>query len=273
MGAPIIDEGRQMGVYAIYRDITERKKAEEARIRSQEEAKTARNIQMNFLPKSNPELTGYEIAGKSVPAFNVGGDYYDFIRLDDHRLAIGIGDVSGNGLAASLVMANLQATIRGQAFYDIDPGVCLERANRLLFGSTDARTFISLFFGILDTEKNTLAYANAGQDMPILFSADGTSGTLKKRGIALRMKNDVAYEQDKITLNPGDRLLMYTDGITEAMNSSKEEFGTERLKEILSRLKGMSARGVIDQIVENVISHVGSLAQNDDMTLVILCRQ
>jgi sigma-B regulation protein RsbU (phosphoserine phosphatase) len=262
-----------MGVYAIYRDITERKRAEEARIRSQEEAKTARNIQMNFLPKSNPEIAGYEIAGKSVPAFNVGGDYYDFIRLDDHRLAIGIGDVSGNGLAASLVMANLQATIRGQAFYDIDPGVCLERANRLLFGSTDARTFISLFFGILDSQKNTLAYANAGQDPPMLFSADGRSELLKKRGIALRMKNDAAYEQEEIALNPGDRLLMYTDGITEAMNNSKEEFGTERLRELMSRWKGMSAPGVIDQIIENVISHVGSLAQNDDMTLVVLCRK
>ncbi len=273
MGAPIVDEGKQMGVYAIYRDITERKKAEEARIRSQEEAKTARNIQMNFLPKFNPELAGYEIAGRSVPAFNVGGDYYDFIRVDDHRLAIGIGDVSGNGLAASLVMANLQATVRGQAVHDTNPAVCLERANRLLFGSTDARTFISLFLGVLDIEHHTLVYANAGQDLPILFKSNGNVETLKKRGMALRMKNDAVYEQETIVFGSGDRLLLYTDGITEAMNAGREEFGTDQLIGVVNRLAKMPARVIVDQIIEQVISHVGSLAQNDDMTLVALCRR
>lgn len=181
--------------------------------------------------------------------------------------------MSGNGPAASLIVANLQATIRRQASYEIDPGVCLERANKLLFGNTDSRTFISLFFGILDTEKNTLAYANAGQDLPVLLFVDGTSDTLGKRGIALRMKQDVTYMQEEITLNPGDRLLIYTDGITEAMNSRKEEFGTEKLHGIVRRMKGISARGFIDQIIEHVISHVGSLAQNGDMILVVLCRQ
>ncbi|HEY6952107.1 MAG TPA: PP2C family protein-serine/threonine phosphatase, partial [Bacteroidota bacterium] len=264
---------RQMGVYAIYRDITERKKAEEARIRSQEEAKTARNIQMNFLPKSDPIVPGYEIAGKSVPAFNVGGDYYDFIRLDEHRLAIGIGDVSGNGLAASLVMANLQATVRGQAMHDLDPAQCLERANTLLFGSTDSRTFISLFFGILDSQKDTLTYANAGQDLPMLFSAGGKSATLGKRGIALRMKQDVRYEKEEIHLNPGDRLLFYTDGIIEAMDSTKEEFGAERLRDFFDTINRGSAREIIEQIIDRVVSHAGSPVQNDDMTIVLLRRR
>jgi PAS domain S-box-containing protein len=272
MGAPIIDGGKQMGVYAIYRDITERRKADEARIRSEEESRTARNIQMNFLPSSDPVIPGYDIAGRSIPALNVGGDYYDFIRLDEHRLAIGLGDVSGHGLAASLVMANLQATVRGQAYFGLDPDRCLERANKLLFRSTDSRTFISLFFGILDTQKHTISYANAGQDLPVLFSADKNITILRTRGIALGMKEDVTYQKEEILLKPGDRLLIYTDGIAEAMNDRRDELGEDRLREIVLRTLGRSARETVDDVIAGVGAHVGSSPQNDDMTLVLLKR-
>ena len=273
LGAPIIHEGKQMGVYAIYRDITKRKKAEEARIRLREAARMARNIQMNFLPKSNPEVSGYDIAGKSIPALNVGGDYYDFIFLDDHRLAIGLGDVSGNGLAASLVMANLQATIRGQALFDADPEKCLERANKLLFRSTDSRTFVTLFYGILDTRKHSLSYANAGQDLPILFSTRSEPLPLKTRGIALGMMKDVFYESEEISINPGDRLLIYTDGIREAMNEGKEEFGDEKLQQIVQRSSDVSAGTLIEEIIATVNLHFGDVPQNDDMTTVLLSRK
>jgi len=133
LGAPIIHEGKQIGDYAIYRDISDRKKAEETRIRFREETRMAHDIQKKLLPQSNPSVNGYDIAGKNIPALNVGGDYYDFIQLDEHRLAIALGDVSGKGLAASLVMANLQATIRGQAFYNVSVNECLQRANNLLY--------------------------------------------------------------------------------------------------------------------------------------------
>jgi PAS domain S-box-containing protein len=273
LGAPIFHGDTQMGVYAIYRDITERKKAEEARLRASEEARMARHIQMNLLPKSNPDVAGYEIAGKNIPALNVGGDYFDFIWLDEHRLAIAIGDVSGNGLAASLVMANLQATIRSQALIGVDPKECLERANKLLFRSTDARTFVSLFYGTLDVQKHTLCYASAGQDMPILFSAGARPVTLQTRGIVLGVKEDASYEKGEISLSPDDRLLIYTDGICEAMNERMEEFGEERLSEMVQRNDQAPVAELVETILAAVNDHVGNAAGSDDMTLILLRRK
>lgn len=273
LGSPIFYGKKQMGVYAIYRDITQRKKDEETRTRLREEARMARNIQTNFLPKSNPEIHGYEIAGKSIPALNVGGDYYDFIYLDEHRLAISLGDVSGNGLAASLVMANLQATIRGQAMFNADPEKCLERANKLLFRSTDSRTFISLFYGILDIKKNTLSYANAGQDMPIIFSTGGKPVLLRTRGIALGMMEDATYEKEEISIKSGDRLLVYSDGIPESMNQRMEEFGGEKLQEIVQHSNDDSPDELIEKIIAAVNVHIGAASQSDDMTMVLLKRK
>jgi sigma-B regulation protein RsbU (phosphoserine phosphatase) len=273
IGAPIIHNGKQMGVYAIYRDITERKKAEEARIRSLEEARMARNIQVNLLPKSNPDIDGYDIAGMSIPALNVGGDYYDFIRLDDYRLAIGLGDVSGKGLAAALVMSNLQATIRSLTSFNVTANECLERANKLLFRSTDSKTFVSLFYGILDTQKNTICYANAGQNLPLLFSPEKKPVLLKTHGLVLGMKEDVSYQQEEIFINPGDRLLIYSDGISEAMNEQMEEFGDEKLLKIVQQSRGYSADALIENIIAAVNLHFGNVPQNDDMTLVLSLRK
>lgn len=272
LGAPILYEGKQIGVYAIYRDISERKMAEEERIRSEAEARTARSIQANFLPKANPEIPGYDVAGISLPALNIGGDYYDFILLDDHRLAIGLGDVSGNGLPASLVMANVQATIRGLALFDPDPARCLERANTLLFRSTDSRTFVSLFYGVLDTRTHTLTYANAGQDPPVVFSSSGPPRILATRGIALGMKPEVSYAKDEIRINRGDCLVIYSDGIVEAMNDGKEELGAERLHEFIQANTGLASSALIGHIVNLVKAHVGAGQQVDDMTTVVLKR-
>ncbi len=272
LGAPIVHEGKQLGIYAIYRDITERKRAEEARIRLKEEARMARNIQTNLLPKGNPDIRGYDIAGRNVPALNVGGDYYDFILLDDHRVAIGLGDVSGKGLAASLVMANLQATIRSLALFDDDPKDCLEKANKLLFRSTDARTFVSLFYGILDAQRNTLRYANAGQDMPILFSQGGKTKLLRTRGIALGMKENVIYEEEEIFISPEDRLLIYSDGISEAMNEALEEYGEERVQKVVQYNIKDTAGSLVEKIFAAVGGHVNNASQSDDMTVVLLRR-
>ena len=271
LGAPITDAGKQMGVYAIYRDITERKRAEEARYRLSEEMRLARQIQMNLLPKSDPVVPGYDITGTNHPASGVGGDYYDFIYLEDGRLAIGIGDVSGKGLAASMVMANLQATIRSLTNFDPDPKACLERANKLLCRSTDSRTFVSFFYGILDPKENTLVYANAGQDLPVLFSVEHASIPLANRGIALGLKEDTCYRTETVKIKPGDRLLIYTDGITEAMNADMEEFGEEELLRTVSQTPpAVSAGELVEIILTKVRDHMGYAPQNDDMTVVVL---
>ncbi len=272
LGAPITDKGKQMGVYAIYRDITERKKAEEARYRLSEEMRMARQIQMNLLPKSDPSFPGYDITGTNRPALGVGGDYYDFINLEDGRMAVGIGDVSGKGLAASMVMANLQATIRSLTNFDPDPKACLERANRLLCRSTDSKTFVSFFYGILDPKENTLVYANAGQDLPMLFSNLGKVTPLSNRGIALGLKEEASYKIETVTIQPGDLLLIYTDGISEAMNADMEEFGEEELMQTVAELPQASAGELVDQIFSRVRDHMGYAPQNDDMTLVVVKR-
>jgi len=273
IGAPIIDKDKQIGVYAIYRDITERKKAEENRIRSMEEARMAKNIQLNLLPKNNPTISGYDISGLSIPALNVGGDYYDFIPLDSNRIAIGLGDVSGKGLPSALVMANLQATIRSLATFSASANECLERANKLLFHSTDSKTFISLFYAVLNTKTNTLCYVNAGQNSPFIFSPGKKPVPLKNHGFALGMLEDVSYEYEEIFINKGDRLLIFSDGISEAMNEQMEEFGDEKLLEIVKKYPNQSTSALIEKIIASVKIHFGKMTQNDDMTLILLSRE
>ncbi|MBL0174590.1 MAG: SpoIIE family protein phosphatase [Ignavibacteria bacterium] len=272
LGSPIVHNGRQIGDYAIYRDITDRKIAEEARIRAREEARMARNIQVNFLPKTNPDLPGYDIAGRSIPAWNVGGDYFDFIPLDEHRLAVGLGDVSGKGLGAALVMANVQATIRSLTLHNDSPAACLGHANTLLYRSTDARTFVSLFFGVLDLRTHRFIFANAGQNLPILFSQGRAPAPLVLRGIALGITEDVAYEQAEVRLGHGDKLLAFSDGIPEAMNSAKEEYGDARIVNAVRRSWEAPAAVGIDALIRSVSTHIGDESECDDITAVLLHR-
>ncbi len=271
--APIVYSNRQVGDYAIYRDITERKRAEEARLRAETEARTARNIQLNFLPDSDPVVQGYAIAGRSIPAANVGGDYYDFIRLDESRIAIGLGDVSGHGLPSALVMANLQATIRSQASFDPDPARCLERANKLLFRSTDARTFVSLFYGILDIREHTLTYANAGQNWPLLLHGSGIHGVLDCHGLVLGVREDSVYEEEKVAMKVDDRLVIFSDGVTESMNEAREQFGEERLIRSIDRPGEKTAHAIIDIVLQSASEHSGKVPQMDDMTVVVIARE
>jgi len=170
-------------------------------------------------------------------------------------------------------MSNLQATIRSLASINITATECLERANKLLFSSTDAKTFISLFYGILDTKKNTLCYANAGQNLPLIFSPERKSIPLKTHGLVLGTKKDVTYQEEEISINPGDRLLIYSDGIPEAMNEKKEEFGDERLLEIVQQYRDYSADALIENIIAALNLHFGVVPQNDDMTMVLLLRK
>jgi sigma-B regulation protein RsbU (phosphoserine phosphatase) len=181
--------------------------------------------------------------------------------------------VSGKGIAASLVMANLQATIRGQMLFDPDPQNCLARANTLLYRSTDSRTFVSLFFGVLDIQRHTLVYANAGQDIPLLVAVDGTIRTLPIHGIALGIKEHVSYETGEVTIADGDRILVYSDGIPEAMDLSQTEFGEQRLTEALMRAEALSATRTIESIIASVQRHANGAAQSDDMTVVMVKRE
>jgi len=246
---------------------------EQALFRMQEEFRLASEIQYGLLPKSAPRMEGYDITGVSYPARIVGGDYYDFIPIDTNRLAVCVGDISGKGLPAALLMANLQATIRGQTLLNPPPKDCLQRSNKLLYQSTDPKKFATLFYGILDTEKNRFLYSNAGHNKPILFSEKKRPRLLNVAGIALSFMENFSYDEESIALNPGDVLLIYTDGITEAMNAFDEEFGDEKLEALVNTAIDLSADELTEKVVASVKQHAGDRDQSDDFTLVIIKRE
>jgi len=235
--------------------------------------KLAANIQSDLLPKTAPELEDYEIAGRNIPAKMVGGDYFDFIQIDAHRVVIALGDVCGKGLPASLLMANTQATIRGQAFTYHKTNRCLERTNSLLYQRTDKKTFVSLFYSILDTQKHKLKYANAGQNLPLLFSSGQLPIYLENSGLVLGVFNNVKYTEESIMIQRGDVLVIYSDGICEAMNDEKEEFGEQRLQEIVLLHKEAPADILVEKIISAIELFNQGAPQNDDMTLVVVKRK
>lgn len=245
---------------------------EQALHRMKEEVRLAARIQVDLLPKSAPEIPGYNVAGRSIAAQLVGGDYFDFIPMDSGRYAICLGDVSGKGLPASLLMANLQATLRGQTLLNPPAKVCLERSNRLLYQSTSSEKFVTLFYSILDPSTNALNFSNAGHDAPMLLARGGDIRRLESGGIVLSILEEFPYEEEAISLAPGDVLVIYSDGITEAINANQELFGEERLLATIRSHRDATANELIDHIVAAVKAYSGPTPQADDMTLVVIRR-
>jgi sigma-B regulation protein RsbU (phosphoserine phosphatase) len=246
---------------------------EQALIHLQEEMKLAYEIQVDLLPKSQPKIKGYQIAGKSIPAKEVGGDYYDFISIDDNHLAFCVGDISGKGIPAALLMANLQATLRGQTSFGKSCKDCLFFTNNMLFHSTATSKFATLFYGILNTETNQITYCNAGHNNPYLIAADGTMTKLSAGGMIVGIMPGALYDESSVNINPGELLILFSDGITEAMNSADEEFGDTRLTDIVLKNRKEAAEDIIDLILKEVKLYTGSSPQMDDMTVVIIKRE
>jgi sigma-B regulation protein RsbU (phosphoserine phosphatase) len=246
---------------------------EKTLIQMQKEMQMAYSIQINLLPKENPMLPHYEIAGVSVPAQVVGGDYFDFIPINANRLAVCLGDVSGKGLSAALLMANLQATIRGQTLLNPPPKDCLCRSNRLLFQCTDPQKFATLFYGILDIENHQFCYSNAGHNRPFFFGDNQEPRSVEGAGLALSFLENVSYPEDQIGFNPDDVLLIYSDGITEAMNAKDEEYGEQRLMDLVHGIKRETAQEIINRVLDSVNTYVEDRQQMDDMTLVVIKRK
>jgi len=203
---------------------------ERIRLREQErDFEKAREIQQGLLPKQIPQLAGYEIACAWQPARAVAGDYYDVIKLSDSALGICIADVVGKGMPAALLMSNLQAIVRAMASEDMPPKQLCEKVNRVISSNMTPGKFITFFYCLLDAKQKKLSYSNAGHNRPILFHQDGTWLELKEGGLALGMSRERNYEQGEAELKSGDRLLLFTDGVTEVVNAEREEFGEERL--------------------------------------------
>jgi sigma-B regulation protein RsbU (phosphoserine phosphatase) len=244
---------------------------EEKRLQQMEhELQMARDIQQSLLPKKNPEIPGASVAGLSHPAREVGGDYFDFIPMGSNRLGVVIADVSGKGVPASLLMSNIQATLRVQALSSNSPGHCITEANTALHKSTASDKYATLFYGILEMEKKTFTSTNAGHNAPMLISSGECCRRLETGGIVLGMMSDVPFEDESVPLNSGDLLVMFSDGITEAMDDREEEFGEERLIELLSEHQGLDPEALLEKIVSRVKAFTGGTQQQDDMTLVAI---
>ncbi len=241
-------------------------------IKMQQEVGLAAKIQRDLLPRSNPGLHGYDIFARTIAAQSIGGDYFDFIPMSDGRMALCLGDVSGKGLPASLLMANLQATLRGQTLVSQQPSECILRSNKLLFESTSPEKFATLFYGVIDIKHHSVNYSNAGHDWPFLISKEGSIQRLKTGGLMIGLIEQAAYQDEEVPIQLGDVLVIQSDGVSEAMNSGNEQFGEERLQKLLLDNKDRTAEEIIDITIKEVRKHAGAHPQSDDITMMVVKR-
>lgn len=238
----------------------------------EKELSAARTVQVGLLPESLPVAEGYEFAARSIPANSVAGDLYDIQQLENGNLAVSLGDVSGKGLPAALLMANVQATVRAYSRLDTSADGCTKHSNDLLFRSTSPEKFATLFYGVLDPTKNVLRYTNAGHEEPLFFHK-ASQKKLKAGGIPLGVVDHFPYEEELIQFDKGNVLILYSDGIPDAINSDGERFGIERFEDIAKSCFDSPAEEIADAIFTAVSEHVLDTPQFDDMTLLVIKRK
>jgi sigma-B regulation protein RsbU (phosphoserine phosphatase) len=231
----------------------------------------ARSVQMGLLPREFPQFPGVEISGAWQPAREMSGDYFDVLKLDDHRFAFCIADVAGKGVAAALLMSNLQATVRGLAAPESVPGDLCTRANGFVYRNVGAESFITFFFGIFDARSQRAQYSNAGHNPPVLLRSNGDCERLTEGGALLGVLPDETYATAEVQFAPGDRLVLFTDGVTEAADLEGTEFGEERLLEILSRYRSRSGREIQEEVLRAVRGFSARELQDDATLLVLAC--
>jgi len=236
----------------------------------EEELAIAREIQQRLLPKEAPELGDFELAAINIPTRQVGGDYYDYFPLDENRYLISIADVAGKGVPAALMMSNLQATLHAMMTADVPLEAIVSRINNFVHRNSTLDKFITAFFAIFDRQNGTIVSINAGHNPPYLFHADGSFETLSEGGLLMGMFPNAPYKSESRQLREGDWLVMYTDGVNEAMNVNDEEFGEKRLEELIRAGRDTSAAGMIEAISNAVKQHTEGAPQSDDITLVVL---
>jgi len=243
-------------------------------IHLQEELKTSERIQRSLLPAEIPAPAGYNLSVNMVSAKEIGGDYYDFIQAGPDHWVLCVGDISGKGLPAALLMANLQATVRGESLYG-HPDVCTRMTdiNRRFFNNTTPEKYATLFYGTLDTKNHTFEFVNAGHNKGLLLAPGQAPALLSTGNLAVGFFEDAEYTKKTVPMVPGSTLAIYSDGITEALNSEGEEFGMDRLIQQLVSNGNMPAKELTDSVFSAVRAFAGSAPQYDDMTLMIVRRR
>jgi len=243
------------------------------------ELEIAREVQNRLFPQSTPEVTGLRLYGLCKPARTVSGDYYDFLGLGDGRVGLVVGDISGKGISAALLMATLQSALHAQ-FYDGQPGSgrplswplhtadVVNRLNRQIYANTPREKYVTLFYGVYDGASRKLTYTNAGHLPPVIFRRHSLL-RLEGGGTVVGLFPSVRYDQVEVQIEPGDVLLAFTDGMTEPENSYGEEFGEDRLLDVARRALGAPPEILMDEIYRSVSDWTGSQELQDDMTLVV----
>jgi sigma-B regulation protein RsbU (phosphoserine phosphatase) len=243
--------------------------AGELRDRILRDVEIAAQIQQNLLPKAAPQFKNLDLAGRCVATQSVGGDYYEFLEFSDSRIGVVIADVAGKGIGAALLSTALQARVLILAEEMQNLGQFVTRLNASTCKRIAEHRFITLFFGLIDTDRHELVYCNAGHTPPLLARADDTVERLAAGGMVLGLLPDVVYEQTVVKVAPGDILLLYTDGVTECMNANDEEFGEDRLALALREHRGESAADIVDAIMRAVNEWGSDAGQSDDITMVV----
>lgn len=244
------------------------------RARDHRELEIAREVQEQLFPQELPRAPGLELAGHCRPARGVGGDYYDFLALGPDRLGLAIGDVSGKGIPAALLMASLQASLRGQASFGTrDLAELMERVNKLICASSSPNRYATFFYAEYSPSTRRLTYVNAGHNAPMLLRADGRLERLEAGGPVVGLIEFASYTAAEVELRPGDLLLGYTDGLSEAMNPAEEEWGEERLSQALRACDGTPAAQVVERLMAGADAFAAGAPQHDDMTLLVVRAQ
>ncbi len=246
---------------------------EELQRSTQRDMSQAADIQQRFLPRGAPSIPGLEVAGHNAPCRTVGGDYYDFISCPDGRIGVVLGDVAGKGMPAALMMTGLQATLHALAAEVCDLPHLVSRLDRFVADRAPDNRFVSLFFGVLEAATGDLNYCNAGHNPPYLVRVDGSVERLPGGGTMLGILPDVAYEEQHCRLDPGDVVMLYSDGVTEMTNPQDEEFGEERLAEVLRTRRRESPQAIIDAVNNAVVEFAAGVPPADDLTLVVVRRR
>lgn len=236
----------------------------------EQELHIASEIQRQLLPEKCPAIKGYQVAGSNHPSLQVGGDYYDCFKLNDDEYIFCIADVSGKGAPAALLMSNLQASLHSL----MDTGLTLSqitaRINNIIYRNTPSDKFITFFLGLLNVCDQSFSSVNAGHNPPYLFHADGRFEPLEEGGLILGMMPDVAFDSETKALKSGDCIVMFTDGVSEAMNQDEEEFGEPRIEKHVLENRSASAAELLESLTQAVGEFSSGCPQADDITVVTL---
>ena len=242
----------------------------------QNELDVASKMQQSILPTTFPKLPNCEIFGNMEAAREVGGDFFDLIALEHGRIGLAIADVSGKGVPAALFMMSSRTLLKGSAIAvtGTKPGEALQEVNGLLEDDNDSMMFVTLFYAIFDPATGEFTYANGGHNPPLIVHADGSSTPLETTdGVALGVMPGIEYAQSTVTLEMGDAIVMYTDGVSEAMNGEEEEFGMERLEQVFRQLPPADATTATQAVFDAVREFAGDTPQSDDITCLTLLRR